>query len=249
MELLKFQKDIVESENNLTIVCAERGAGTTTGLIERALYDARQGKFVLFIGNKREVSRYLENRKNIRHSVLSGVFSLKDIKGKIKCLGINDILESGKIPDLGYETIIVDRIDFLEKSHYSIKFFQNAIKYNWDLSLRNNSTDLVVSLDLGYNSIYTNPEYKDNYILNLENYPDANIIQADLKDNPYLDDIFKNVLDVTALKKKEEDLKRACNLVADMGDLMVDFLEATNGATEAGNKLKEAMDNLRDHYE
>lgn len=81
---------------------------------------------------------------------------------------------------------------------------------------------------------------------NLGDYPDANIIQGTLKDNPYLDDIFKNVLDITSLKKKEEDLKRAFNLVADMGDLMVGFLEDTHGATEVGKTLKETIDKLRE---
>jgi len=230
MELLSFQKDIILSDNNLTIVSAGRGAGTTTGLIERAISDARQGKCVLFIGNKQEFVRFIDGRKDNRYSVASGIFSFKYSKGKIKCLDIANILRSGKIPDTGYDTVIVDSIDLLKGPPYSIEFFQNAIRYNRDFSLRENPTDLLVSLN------------KDSTTFNPENYPDAYIIQAALKDNPYLDDIFKNVLDVTALKKKEEDLKRACKLV---GDLMADFLEATNGVTEAGKKLKEVVDNLR----
>lgn len=234
MELLRLQKDIIMSDNSLTIVCAGRGAGTTTGLLERALSDIRLGKFVLFIGNKTEVCRYLEDKKDIRYSGVSSIFSFKHCKGKLKCLDTKDIFESGKIPDAGYDTVIVDRIDFLKNSQYSIKFFQEAIRYNRDFSLRENATDLLVSLS------------KDSTTFNPEKYPDAYIIETDMKDNPYLDNMFKNVLDVTVLKKKEEDVKRACKLVADIGDLMVDFLEDSNGSPEVVNKLKGSMDKIRE---
>ena len=146
MELLKFQKDIIESENNLTIVCTGRGAGTTTGLLERALCDIRFGKFVLFIGNKQEVCRYLEDKRDIRYSFNSGIFSFKYSKGKIKCLDIQDILRTGIIPDMGYDTVIIDRIDFLKNSKYSIEFFQAGIEYNREYFLRENPTNLLVSL-------------------------------------------------------------------------------------------------------
>lgn len=88
----KSQKELLDCNNKFTVIECEPAAGTTHGLLLKAIYEAKKGKYVVVVGvfpSKAggmcgELSKLLEDTKHT-YSQASSIFQLKK-GGKIKVI-------------------------------------------------------------------------------------------------------------------------------------------------------------------